>query len=294
MFRKTVTLFTLLLAVLALSACFPMMFNAAKAEATVSQTFTATAPRVVVEMFNGGIDVTAGEGDTVKVDVVKHGSGASQADADADLNNVQVNITQQGDTIRVTAQRADQNPLINSGASATLRVPAGSTLDLRTSNGLITTAGPLAGVKAQTSNGLLTVRGAQGPIDLNTSNGAIIVDGGQGAVNADTSNGAITISALAAVVNAHTSNGAIRFSGSLASGRHTLNSSNGSIVVTLPAEAAFQVDASTSNGNIHSDFAVADTDQSDKRLVGTVGNDPGAALEVRTSNANIDLQASRE
>lgn len=296
MFRKTILLTTLMIAVLALSACGAYIsVNLFTAEETVTQSFTAgAAPRVVVEMFNGGIEVVTAEDSTVKIDVIKRGGGGSQREAEDDLKNVEVTLTQDGETIRVVARRSDQRIDIgNSGASAKLRVPAGAILDLRSSNGAIVSAGPIGDLKAQTSNGPIDVRSANGQLDLNTSNGGITINGGRGLLNLETSNGRIDITADNVVVLGRTSNGGFRFTGSLAQGRSEMHTSNGGIDVTLPAEAQFVIDANTSNGNIDSDFAVTSQDFSDNRLYGTVGSDPDVTLALQTSNGGIDLRRSR-
>jgi hypothetical protein len=68
----------------------------------VTQSFTADrSPRIVVEVFNG------------------RGGGVSQAAAEDDLQNVEVTMTQDGDTIRVVAN------------------DPGATLELHTNNGPI-------------------------------------------------------------------------------------------------------------------------------------------------------------
>jgi len=232
MLRKMMYLTSLLIVVLMLSACGAnIRINPFTAEETVTQSFTtAAAPRLVVEMFNGSVDVVTGSDNTVKVDVIKRGGGLSQQAAKDDLNNVEVTMTQDGDTIRVVAKRADQRVDIgNSGASAKLRVPNGAILDLRSSNGPITTSGPVSDVKAQTSNGPIAARGALGQLDLQTSNGPITVDGGSGAIDVETSNGPVDVTAENAVVVGRTSNGPVRFSGSLAPGRSEMRTSNGSI-----------------------------------------------------------------
>jgi hypothetical protein len=293
MFRKMTLYAVLTIAVLLLSACgASISLNPFTAEDTVSQSFTpGEAPRLVVEMFNGGVDVVAGSGNTVQVDVTRRGGGMSQQAAEDDLKNVEVTMTQDGDTIRVVAKRTDQRVDIgNSGASAKLRVPAGASLDLRSSNGPLVTSGPVSDVKAQTSNGPITARGATGPLNLNTSNGPITVDGGRGTIDVETSNGPVTVTAEDAVVVGRTSNGPFTFSGSLASGRSEMSTSNGSIAVTLPATAQFVVDADTSNSKISSDFAVTARDTSDNHLSGTVGNDPGVTLRLQTSNGPISIR----
>jgi len=299
MFRKItlLRLTALTIAVSMLAACGASInINPFTAEETVTQSFTpGAAPRLVVEMFNGSVDVVTGsDPQAVKVDVIKRGGGLSQQAAKDDLSNVEVTMTQDGDTIRVVAKRADQRVDIgNSGASAKLRVPNGAILDLRSSNGPITTSGPVSDVKAQTSNGPITARGALGQLDLQTSNGPITVDGGSGSIGVETSNGPIDVTAENAVVVGRTSNGPFRFSGSLASGRSEMRTSNGSIVVTLPAGAQFVVNADTSNSKISSDFAVTAQDSSDDRLRGTVGNDPGTTLELHTSNGPIEIRQGR-
>ncbi len=295
MFRKLMSLVIVTLAVLLLSACGAnFSLNLFTADETVSQSFTAaTTPHVVVEVFNGGIDVTTGsDPQAVRIDVTKRGGGNSQPDAQDDLKNVEVTMTQSGDTIRVVARRTDRQVDIgNSGASAKLRVPNGTILDLRASNGPVTISGPVGDATAQTSNGPIAARGSLGQLNLTTSNGPVTIDGGSGALSVETSNGPITMNADKATVSAHTSNGPITFTGSL-TGRNDLRTSNGSVSVTLPADATFAVNASTSNNKITSDFPVTSSDRGDTFLRGTVGNDPGTTLELQTSNSPIELRQS--
>jgi len=300
MLRKMMLLTTLTLAALLLGACGASFdFNPFTAEETVTQSFnTDGTTHLVVEMFNGGVDVVASDAVTggdnfVKVDVVKRGGGFSQQEAQDDLKNVEVTMQQDGSTIRVVARRTDQRVDIgNSGASARLRVPAGTTLDLRASNGAITSAGAVGSVKADTSNGAIDVRGAAGPLNLVTSNGAVTIDGGSGSLNAETSNGAINVTAENVTFTGRTSNGFVRFNGTLAPGRSQLDTSNGGIVVTLPGSAQFLVNADTSNAKINSEFAVTAQNFSDNELHGTVGVDPAVSLELHTSNGGINLRKS--
>ena len=296
MFRKMMLLTTLTIVVVLLAGCGANFgINLFTADETVSQSFTAAqTPHIVVQMFNGGIDVVTGSDNTIRVDVTKRGGGNSQQAAQDDLKNVEVTMTQEGDTIRVVAQRTDRRVDIgNSGASARLRVPSGSTLDLRTSNSGITTSGPTGDAKVDTSNGGIDVRGALGQLNLTTSNGGISVNGGSGYLQMETSNGSINITADNVTVNGDTSNGPINFTGSLAQGHSVMRTSNGSIVVTLPANATFAINADTSNGKVSSDFPVTGADQGDTYLRGTVGTDPGATLELHTSNGPIEIQQSR-
>lgn len=248
------------------------------AEDVLSQTFeTPASPQVVVETFNGSIDVQAGGADEVSVEVTRRGSGATQAEAEADIQNVEVTMAQEGDTIRIVARRVDSPFSIgNSGASMTLVVPAGTALDL------------------QSSNGEIVADGVTGDIRMRTSNGAIEVRGGAGSLDLETSNGAIRIEASAAAVDAHTSNGRIEFEGSLVEGDQVFDTSNGSIELTLPADLGFNLDAETSNGEITTDFPVTTTGVTDDDMLrGTVGESPVVSIRIRTSNGRIEIRKAR-
>lgn len=275
MFLRGILLSLILL--LGLTGCSMVNFGISKATEAVTDSFTTgSQPTIVVDTFNGRINVRAGADGQVAVTVTKTGSGNSQRAAEADLENVEVRMTQDGNTIRVTAERTDRNPISNSGAEVDLTVPVSAILDLKTSNGKITSTG------------------IQGDLVLATSNGEINVMGGQGSHNLSTSNGAIQIEAQSAQVNARTSNGSISFAGELIDGDHRFETSNGSVDISLPGDSQFELDAHTSNGRVTSDFAVLSNRSSDdNELIGTVGDNPAVFIRVQSSNGSIRLVKSQ-
>jgi len=117
------------------------------------------------------------------------------------------------------------------------------------------------------------------------------VQQGGGLLTLETSNGAIDVDAKDAVVEARTSNGKITFAGSLAAGTTRMRTSNATIDLTLPPDAAFSVDAQTSNARIVTDFTVAGGSASDDRLTGTAGGGGGATIILETSNNPITISA---
>jgi Putative adhesin len=284
------------IAALSLSACGAnISINLFTADEVVSQSFTGNAQtRIVVEMFNGNIDVITGNDSTIKIDVDKRGGGNSQEAAQADLKNVIVKMTQTGDTINVVANRSDKQVDIgNSGASASLRVPNGTQIELHTGNGKITLSGPVGNVVATTSNGGIEVKGAAGALNLTTSNGGITVNGGSGQLILETSNGGIDVTADNVVIAARSSNGSITFKGSLAAGNQSFRTDNSSLMLNLPAGTSFSVNADTSNGKITSDFKVTSNSSSDTLLQGSVGGNPQISIGLHTSNGNIDIKQSK-
>ena len=105
-----------------------------------------------------------------------------------------------------------------------------------------------------------------------------------------TVNGDVTVTG-AGTAMATTVNGSIRARMGRAdwSGTLRLTTVNGGIKVTLPAQAAFSVEASTVNGSVESEFPVTVQGRmKPSALRGTVGAG-GRALELTTVNGSIDL-----
>ncbi|MEX2113065.1 MAG: DUF4097 family beta strand repeat-containing protein [Pirellulales bacterium] len=252
----------------------------ATAERRLSEDFqTSNAPTIVIETFNGAIDVSRGGDNQVQVDVVKRASGIDRAAAEAALDLVQVSMIQKGDSLVITAEMVESRPG-NFGASIVIAVPAGAQLKMRTSNGHVVCEQVTGKIAARSSNGKIEIIDGQGELELATSNGAIEID------------------ATDAVVDARTSNGRVEFSGSLADGAQQFKTSNGRIELTLPDDAQFAFDGHTSHSRIRSDFSVnTDNGRSRSRdLEGVVGDDrdPKCKISATSSNGSIVLRKASE
>lgn len=243
----------------------------AHAEEELSRSFSvSTAPSVVVDTFNGPIEVERGGAGKVVCVVIKKASGHDDADARNNLRNVSVLMTQEGDTVRVSAHKASM--LSDAATSVVIRVPEGTMTTLKSTNGAI------------------TVLGVEGSIDAHATNGPIRVEDATGNVALGTTNGKIMCEATDAVVAVGSTNGQIEFRGSLAPGHSSFHTTNGRVTLKLPEALAFRVDARTSNGKVSSDFDVEPgPDQRGKRLIGSTGHDPKVEIKARTSNGSIRI-----
>lgn len=239
---------------------------------TFSEVFeTSDTPLIVVETFNGTIDISNGAVDEVVVEVNKHASGVDQRAAAERLRDVEVSLEQQGDEIRITVSRVGRSHG-NAGASLIIAAPEKSRLDLNSSNGYVVSEGMTGGIDAHTSNAKIEVYEGGGPI------------------KAESRNGPIRIEATDALVDAQTSNSRIRFEGSLADGENKLQTSNGRIDVTLPEDAQFRFQARTSNGSVRCEFPdVEESENRGRRKSGVVGDDPQCSLSLRTTNSSIRI-----
>ena len=226
--------------------------------------------------FNGSIEVVGGPPGTVRVAWTKRGSGETAPDAEADLKNVEVKVTEEPGRVRIAARRTDDRAVSASGASFVVTAPAGTPVVLRSSNGAIKVRGVGAGVDATTRNGAVEVQGGGGKIDARSSNGSLKIDGRDVSVRATTSNGSVA------------------FFGSLADGQNVLSSSNGSIDAELDPASRFRLAAQTSNGSIRCEFALDPGAKIDKREVeGTVGANATASLTLKTSNGTIGIRRGK-
>ena len=126
-----------------------------------------------------------------------------------------------------------------------------------------------------------------------TTNGRVHCLNLDSVVHAATTNGDVEVS-TSEWASAKTTNGGVRVSMGNAkwSGELQLETTNGSVDVTLPASAEFKVDAATTNGGIRTDFPITVQGKfGPKSLSGTVGGG-GRELKVATTNGRIALRKS--
>jgi DUF4097 and DUF4098 domain-containing protein YvlB len=127
-----------------------------------------------------------------------------------------------------------------------------------------------------------------------TVNGGIDANGLSADAEAETVNGGVDLESTG-TARAQTVNGGItaRLGRADWSGTLKLETVNGGIEVTVPDGLNADVNASTVNGDISTDFPITVTGKvGRRRLQGTVGSG-GRLLEMKTVNGGIDLKKGR-
>ncbi len=294
----------------------PVILNA-KIERTVEKSFTVQPGGTLkVETDGGGIKVTPGSGNAVKITVKQRIDASTDAEADEMLKHLTLTLEQQGNDVTAIAEYVGERtsswfhwgswPPVQCEFSVT--VPATYNVDLKTSGGGIT-VGDLAGkVQARTSGGGLEFGRIAGTIDGHTSGGGISVESCTGDVNVHTSGGGIhlgpiggnaqvhtsgggiTIKEITGVVSAHTSGGPIEasFSGPL-KGDCELSTSGGGITVHVDPKSDFNLDARTSGGGVSCKLPITVVGEiKPGHLSGTV-NAGGHELKLRSSGGGIHI-----
>lgn len=207
--------------------------------------------RVTVDVTpNGSITVQGYDGPTVRV--TARVVARSGRDPEALAADVQI-VTRDGE-IRATGPRRVGRDSWT--VSVRMQVPVGTELDLRTTNGSITTARTNARVQARTTNG------------------------------------AIRLEDVAGSMNARSTNGSIRAAfapGSRVQQDMELRTTNGSVHLQVPDGASARLTASTTNGRINTDVPISIQGTVSRRRVTGVIGDGGPEITVRTTNGGIRI-----
>lgn len=261
-----------------------------------------------------GVSVEQQNGDWyAEIAYTAEGPARDQMDAEVDVANGYVHASRGGDnaTVTVTAWaragtreaaverareidvrvlvdegrivgRADAPSWNNRGAHADLQASTVLSGDLSTSNGKVELSDLQAdAIRASTSNGAVDATGTyRGTLSLSTSNGQI---GGDVEVHGD--------------LSATTSNGKIDLDVTPRSTlRLDVGSSNGAVDLGLneDADTAYEVDASTSNGQLSEDMDEAHLEGGDRSATLVTEGGDGRPIQVTgdvdTSNADVHFR----
>lgn len=164
-------------------------------------------------------------------------------------------------------------------------------LNGKTSGGAIKVVDCEGTLKIKTSGGGIDVAGGSGSLDGGTSGGSVAVRDFHGPARVESSGGGIRIENVTGKVEGSTSGGSIaaRFSSPL-SEEVKLETSGGGVTLNVPDNSAFDLDAATSGGSVHSDIHVASEGKVvHNRLQGPV-NGGGKPVVLRTSGGSIHVK----
>jgi DUF4097 and DUF4098 domain-containing protein YvlB len=261
--------------------------------------------RLSVETFNGSVEVSGWDQETVDISGAK--SGPTQEAADA----LKVAIDNSPDLVSIRVTRPSDRG--NMGARFVIKIPRAAYVDrIFTSNGAIHTEDGSGPSRLRTSNAAIRVQSLRGSLDAQTSNGSIELIDIDGDAKAHTSNGHIRTEGLRGGLEADTSNSSINARlAQVPAGRPVrletsnssvelrlpanfandirVSSSNGGITLHMPYQVNAHVMARTTNSSISSDFEIKmQGDFSKNRLEGVLGNG-GPLIDLATSNGSIRL-----
>jgi DUF4097 and DUF4098 domain-containing protein YvlB len=287
--KKTIiiTIFVVvILSMVSLNGCTPT-------ETRTNNFSVGPSPSVLIEVGNGNLTLVVGsDGEiTVTADMKKP-------------DKIEYTISQEGDRVTV-----DANTRSGSRADITVTAPVNTEFELTTGNGNVDVTGVQASglatsgngsimleqvkgdVTGSLGNGRITLSDVEGAYILNTGNGDIQLAGATGSFILNSGNGDIRITEGKGSVILSVGNGSISFEGALDPGSdNTIGIDNGPVTVEITDSPSLSLDLEIDDsGKIRVDLPVSVSEQSEYRLIGTVG-DGEASLDVRTGSGNITIK----
>ena len=297
-----------LLAAVSLLAACEVNLNTEGLSARETKTFkVAGLPDVVLDTFDGAIELHSWDRPEIEVEVEKRAMEQSL------LDEIKVETQQQGDkiTVKVTGPRRSEFRGVTIGMhispTARLRVavPRNANIHAMSHDGSIRAEAIEGKLVLTTTDGSVTGTRLGGDLQIRSGDGSIRLDSATGKLDLETTDGSITLEASPSVLRAHTGDGSIRAqieSDSVMADNWELETSDGSVVLTLPGGFNAEIDAATSDGSVRSQHPALD-DQAERRegednderrerrrtLRSKMG-DGGKVLRIRSGDGSIRIE----
>jgi hypothetical protein len=298
-----------------------------KFEKTVS---LAKDGKVYLKNISGDVDVKTWDRGEVKIDALKVSKHSSMDKAKEYAGLVKIEVTEEGDTLSIMTEYPKKGPKgMSVSVDFNLTIPSGASADINSVSGGLTltniggaakaetvsgnvTLEKIAGVlKGKTVSGTVTVTGAEkgaycksvsgsvmvddvnGDAELQTVSGTIKAGSVKGSITAENTSGDVKLIDVtdAKTIKAKTLSGDVDYVGVIYSdGSYSFKSHSGDVNLTIPSDAAFDLEAKTFSGSIESDFEITLVGKiSKKELKGSVKGG-GATLEVKTFSGDVHLK----
>jgi len=214
-------------------------------------TLRAGGPIAVDAAPNGGIEVTAGSGDTIRLEAKVTASADEESEAREMVSGVHIRTS---GTIQADGPRTHDRDWWS--VSYRLTVPAHTDLDLKSHNGGIS----LTGVRGRT--------------EFATTNGGVHVTDAGGSLHGRTTNGGVHVA----------------LSGSQWEGDGLdIQTTNGGVTLEVPENFNAHLETGTVNGGVRMDFPVRVQGRLDRQLSTDLGSG-GPTIRAMTTNGGVTVR----
>jgi hypothetical protein len=258
--------------------------------------FKVTAePDLRLTTFDGPIEIRSWDQPEVLVEVEKRGPTKES------LDRIEVTVNQQGNRIELEARRPmSGESYIGINVSPQVRfiatLPRNAAIVARSGDGSIRIERISGKVELRTDDGGIRGDDVSGELTLTTGDGSVVLDDVNGSVEVMTNDGGVSVTGKLANARVRTGDGSVTVRaepGSAMAGDWSLTTSDGSIVLYLPADFSADIDAHTGDGRIRSEFNLTedrDGERENRTVRGRIGKG-GHTLKVRTGDGSIALRA---
>jgi DUF4097 and DUF4098 domain-containing protein YvlB len=291
------------------------------AEQKFEEKFAKTVPlsktgKFYLTNISGDVEILTSKEAQVKIEALKTSKASSLEKAKENAAKVTIEVTGEGDLVRVETKYPRQSgdswggDSINVTVDYKIWIPEQAAAEIKSVSGDVNVAALGGQAKIKCVSGNVDLAGAAGAeVDLvsgdlsmaqiagdahvNAVSGNIDVTGIKGSVEVKAVSGDIKLLdvADAQMVGAESVSGNITYVGAIkAGGRYEIKTHSGDVRVTIPAGSSFDLEANTFSGDIDSDFEITVSGKmSPKEIHGTVGKG-GATIILKSFSGNVDLK----
>jgi putative adhesin len=318
--------FPVLLVVIALCVALTAFPAFAASEGHFDRTLTVTGA-VDLDVQTGSGEITLRTGDSTKLEIHAKIHGSGWGDVEQRIHEIENNppIEQSGNTIRIghienrdwkrnisisyelivpaqTKLRSESGsgdqkvegiggPAdINSGSGSLQVKNIGNEVRVRTGSGDVELESIHGSVRASAGSGTLRATGIAGGLTASSGSGNVKLEQtAAGDVDISTGSGDVEIKGVKGGAKVSTGSGSITAQGD-PTGDWRLHSGSGSVRVNFPSQAAFNLVARSSSGNIETSHEISvQGNISPRELRGKVGAG-GPLVELSTSSGSIEIR----
>ena len=165
----------------------------------------------------------------------------------------------------------------------------GSRVEAHTGSGDLQMSQVNGDVFARAGSGNIQADGVAGAFDAETGSGDVgLRQTAPGEVRVRTGSGGVDLHGVRSMVNADTGSGEITVEGT-PGGEWKLSAGSGTIKLQLPSSAGFDLDASTSSGDISLNHTVAVSGRVSRHSIHGKAGNGGSLVEIRTGSGDIEI-----
>jgi len=267
--------------------------------------------KVIIGNISGTVVIKSGAQDQVVIDAVKVCNVSSEAKAKENMALVKIEVTKNGNIVQIDTKYPEKSKNLNVSVNYVLTIPTLASIKVRNVSGSVeasdiggmfegnNTSGTMTlariggGADCRVVSGGIQVSDVKGDVDLKTVSGNISASRIKGSIDAETTSGGIILTEIAEpkTVRAKVLSGKITYDGQIvAGGKYSFESLSGSVRVTIPAAAGFDLEAQTFSGSIDTDFPITMQGKIDRKSIQGVVNNGGAALRIKAFSGSIEIK----
>lgn len=239
------------------AACNLQIGPSIEAKETWNRTYTVKpGATLTVKESNGEIRVSVSDGDKIEVTATKISKASTEEAAKADLKEYTIAEKATPDLVEIDSSTGGLQVMVHKSRRVDydVKVPKGLNVNLRTANGTVNVQGVTGALTVEATNGDIEATGLAGGADVTAVNGRVQLG-------------------LAKVHDA-----GVR-----------CKTTNGEIIVTLPAAAKATLAARVLHGDITTEnLPIQATGESRQRLNATIGGG-GPEIRLETTNGEVRL-----